>query len=144
MCISGNIASGGSLKQMMICECFSAKFLPEPFVPSSLLDVYLREIRRQMLDIVQYYLNNRSESLEYASTSSGQGSLTGRFSSCPWLSGIEIGIPYDEKYEQGGQDYPYGFVRWTVKRNFEAVLNLMESHKLNVMPLISRQIPWIA
>ena len=29
---------------------------------------------------------------------------------------------YDEKYEQGGQDYPLPFVRWTEQRNFEAVL----------------------
>lgn len=48
---------------------------------------------------------------------------------------------YDQKYEQEGQDYPYGFVRWTEKRNFEAVLELMASQKLNVKPLISQQIP---
>ena len=30
---------------------------------------------------------------------------------------------YDENYEQKGQDYPIGYVRWTEKRNFEAVLN---------------------
>jgi len=32
---------------------------------------------------------------------------------------------YDENYEQKGQDYPLGFVRWTEQRNFEAVLELM-------------------
>lgn len=48
---------------------------------------------------------------------------------------------YDEKYEQGGQDYPFGFVRWTEQRNFDAVLGLMESGKLDVKPLISRQMP---
>jgi predicted dehydrogenase/threonine dehydrogenase-like Zn-dependent dehydrogenase len=48
---------------------------------------------------------------------------------------------YDDKYEQGGQDYPFGFVRWTEQRNFEAVLNLMASGKLDVKPLISRHIP---
>jgi predicted dehydrogenase/threonine dehydrogenase-like Zn-dependent dehydrogenase len=48
---------------------------------------------------------------------------------------------YDEKYEQGGYDYPFGLVRWTEQRNFEAVLNLMASGKLDVKPLISRQMP---
>ena len=28
---------------------------------------------------------------------------------------------YDPLYEQKGQDYPLGYVRWTVQRNFEAV-----------------------
>jgi len=48
---------------------------------------------------------------------------------------------YDENYEQKGQDYPLGFVRWTEQRNFEAVLELMASRKLDVRPLISRQVP---
>ncbi len=44
---------------------------------------------------------------------------------------------YDEKYEQGGQDYPYGFVRWTEQRNFEAVLEAIKSGKLVVDELIT-------
>lgn len=32
---------------------------------------------------------------------------------------------YDPNYEDKGQDYPIGFVRWTEQRNFEAVLDLM-------------------
>lgn len=48
---------------------------------------------------------------------------------------------YDENYEQKGQDYPFGFVRWTEQRNFEAVLALMASKKLDVRPLISRKVP---
>ena len=32
---------------------------------------------------------------------------------------------YDPAYEEGGHDYPVGFVRWTEQRNFEAVLDLM-------------------
>lgn len=48
---------------------------------------------------------------------------------------------YDEEYEQKGHDYPYGFVRWTEQRNFEAVLGLMAQKKLDVMPLISERIP---
>lgn len=44
---------------------------------------------------------------------------------------------YDETYEQRGCDYPYGFVRWTEQRNFEAVLDVMRSGQLDVMPLIT-------
>ena len=44
---------------------------------------------------------------------------------------------YDEKYEEHGIDYPYEYVRWTEKRNFEAILNLMESGLLDVKSLIS-------
>ncbi|MGY0219463.1 bi-domain-containing oxidoreductase [Endozoicomonadaceae bacterium StTr2] len=44
---------------------------------------------------------------------------------------------YDPSYEEKGQDYPVGFVRWTEQRNFEAVLDLMSSGQLNVEPLIS-------
>ncbi|HKQ47003.1 MAG TPA: bi-domain-containing oxidoreductase [Phycisphaerae bacterium] len=47
---------------------------------------------------------------------------------------------YDADYEEKGRDYPLGFVRWTAQRNFEAVLALMASGKLNVAPLISRRI----
>src|SRR5207249_1334537 len=48
---------------------------------------------------------------------------------------------YDSSYEQKGQDYPVGFVRWTEQRNFEAVLDLMESNALNVAPLITHRFP---
>ena len=48
---------------------------------------------------------------------------------------------YDEYYEQKGQDYPIGFVRWTEKRNFEAVLNAISRKTLNVQPLITDRIP---
>jgi predicted dehydrogenase/threonine dehydrogenase-like Zn-dependent dehydrogenase len=44
---------------------------------------------------------------------------------------------YDEDYENKGQDYPIGYVRWTEKRNFEAVLYAISSGSLNVKPLIS-------
>jgi len=46
---------------------------------------------------------------------------------------------YDNKYEQGGQDYPRGFVRWTAQRNFRAVLDLMQAEKLNVDDLITNR-----
>jgi predicted dehydrogenase/threonine dehydrogenase-like Zn-dependent dehydrogenase len=48
---------------------------------------------------------------------------------------------YDEGYEQSGRDYPFGFVRWTEQRNFEAVLSLMAAGRLDVKPLISRCLP---
>ena len=48
---------------------------------------------------------------------------------------------YDPEYEQKGHDYPYGFVRWTEQRNFEAVLDMMARGRLNVRPLISQRTP---
>ncbi|MEZ5031456.1 MAG: bi-domain-containing oxidoreductase [Saprospiraceae bacterium] len=45
---------------------------------------------------------------------------------------------YDPYYEQKGQDYPIGFVRWTEQRNFEAVLQAMAAGQLQVRPLITQ------
>ncbi len=46
---------------------------------------------------------------------------------------------YDADYEENGQDYPIGFVRWTVARNFQAVLDLMASGALDTKSLVSHQ-----
>lgn len=46
---------------------------------------------------------------------------------------------YDPVYEEKGQDYPVGFVRWTEQRNFEAVLDMMAAGSLDVKPLISHR-----
>ena len=46
---------------------------------------------------------------------------------------------YDKDYEDKGMDYPFGFVRWTEQRNFEAVLDLMASGSINVKPMISHR-----
>ena len=46
---------------------------------------------------------------------------------------------YDPAYEEKGEDYPIGFVRWTEKRNFEAVLDLLASGQLDVKPLITHR-----
>lgn len=46
---------------------------------------------------------------------------------------------YDPVYEEKGQDYPVGFVRWTEQRNFEAVLDMMTAGRLQVAPLISHR-----
>lgn len=48
---------------------------------------------------------------------------------------------YDDDYENKGQDYPIGFVRWTEKRNFEAILYSISSGALDVKPLISEIVP---
>lgn len=48
---------------------------------------------------------------------------------------------YDDDYEQKGIDYPLPFVRWTEKRNFETVLQLIETGKLKVKELISEIVP---
>jgi predicted dehydrogenase/threonine dehydrogenase-like Zn-dependent dehydrogenase len=48
---------------------------------------------------------------------------------------------YDPDYEERGQDYPLGFVRWTENRNMEAALDMMAQRKLNVGALITHKIP---
>ena len=48
---------------------------------------------------------------------------------------------YDEDYEKKGIDYPIGFVRWTENRNFETVLQLIASNKIDVNALITERIP---
>lgn len=49
---------------------------------------------------------------------------------------------YDPAYEEGGQDYPPAFIRWTEQRNFEAVLDMMASDRLDLEPLISHRFPF--
>ncbi len=46
---------------------------------------------------------------------------------------------YDSFYEEDGNDYPVGFVRWTEQRNFEAVLDMMDSGTLDVQSLITHR-----
>ena len=46
---------------------------------------------------------------------------------------------YDPEYEEHGNDYPTGYVRWTEGRNFEAVVDLMAKRQLNVKPLITHR-----
>ena len=47
---------------------------------------------------------------------------------------------YDEDYEQRGIDYPIGYVRWTEKRNFETILQVLSNGKLDVKPLITERV----
>lgn len=46
---------------------------------------------------------------------------------------------YDPAYEDKGQDYPVGFVRWTEQRNFVAVLDMMAEARLSATTLISHR-----
>jgi predicted dehydrogenase len=46
---------------------------------------------------------------------------------------------YDPSYEERGNDYPIGFVRWTEQRNFEAVLDMMASGQLDVKSLVTHR-----
>jgi len=46
---------------------------------------------------------------------------------------------YDAAYEQQGNDYPPGFVRWTEQRNFEAVLALLAQGRLDAASLVSHR-----
>lgn len=46
---------------------------------------------------------------------------------------------YEPAYEEQGQDYPAGYVRWTEQRNFEAVLDMLADGRLDVAPLISHR-----
>ena len=47
---------------------------------------------------------------------------------------------YDEAYENRGVDYPLPFVRWTEKRNFEAILQAISGAQLSVKELISERV----
>ena len=48
---------------------------------------------------------------------------------------------YDASYEESGQDYPLGYIRWTEGRNFEAVVDFLSSGKLKVESLITHRFP---
>ena len=47
---------------------------------------------------------------------------------------------YDNNYEVKGLDYPIGFVRWTEKRNFEAILGALFAKSLKVSELITERV----
>jgi polar amino acid transport system substrate-binding protein len=46
---------------------------------------------------------------------------------------------YDTNFEEKGHDYPYGFVRWTEKRNMQAFLKLVDEGKINLDKLITHR-----
>lgn len=48
---------------------------------------------------------------------------------------------YDPAYEEGGQDYPYAYVRWTENRNMQAFIQMLSAKQVDVKPLISHRFP---
>lgn len=46
---------------------------------------------------------------------------------------------YDQDYERKGADYPYAYVRWTEGRNLAEYLRLIETGKINLVAMISRE-----
>ncbi len=46
---------------------------------------------------------------------------------------------YDDNYEVDGNDYPFGYVRWTENRNFQTILQLLELNKLDLKSIINHQ-----
>lgn len=47
---------------------------------------------------------------------------------------------YDPKYEEGGEDYPAAFVRWTENRNMQAYLGMLGDGRVRWRPLVSHQV----
>jgi predicted dehydrogenase/threonine dehydrogenase-like Zn-dependent dehydrogenase len=47
---------------------------------------------------------------------------------------------YDPYYEEGGQDYPLAYVRWTENRNMTAYLDLLAEKKVDLLPLLPKVI----
>ena len=47
---------------------------------------------------------------------------------------------YDESYEERGIDYPYAYVRWTENRNFQTFLSLVADGRINIRPLIEKEV----
>lgn len=46
---------------------------------------------------------------------------------------------YDKSYEEEGQDYPVGYVRWTEGRNMAAVVEMIADRRINVKQLITHR-----
>jgi predicted dehydrogenase/threonine dehydrogenase-like Zn-dependent dehydrogenase len=62
------------------------------------------------------------------------------FKECEFVVSCSYGPGrYDPEYEERGRDYPAAHVRWTEERNFEAMLGLMASGRIDVSPLISHR-----
>lgn len=48
---------------------------------------------------------------------------------------------YDPAYEEGGQDYPFAYVRWTEQRNMQAFLELIAERRVTPKALITHRFP---
>jgi len=49
---------------------------------------------------------------------------------------------YDADYEERGNDYPIGYVRWTERRNLDAVLFAIATGRLDVKSLVTHRFPF--
>lgn len=50
---------------------------------------------------------------------------------------------YDSVYEEGGVDYPIGYVRWTENRNFGHFLRLLEEQRIDVSSLARERVSFV-
>jgi len=48
---------------------------------------------------------------------------------------------YDDSYEEKGMDYPYGYVRFTEKRNLESFLKLMAAGRVDISDIVEAVFP---
>jgi predicted dehydrogenase/threonine dehydrogenase-like Zn-dependent dehydrogenase len=48
---------------------------------------------------------------------------------------------YDQRYEEGGLDYPIGYVRWTENRNMTEYLRLIAAERVQVAPMVAARFP---
>lgn len=48
---------------------------------------------------------------------------------------------YDPAYEEGGHDYPIGYVRWTEGRNLEAFVDLLAGKRMDLHRLVTHRFP---
>ena len=48
---------------------------------------------------------------------------------------------YDSDYEEGGQDYPQSYVRWTEGRNMASIVQLMADGQIDVEKMITHRYP---
>ncbi|HZQ27528.1 MAG TPA: bi-domain-containing oxidoreductase [Acidimicrobiales bacterium] len=49
---------------------------------------------------------------------------------------------YDPVYEEGGVDYPIGYVRWTERRNMACFLDLVAEGRIDLAPITSAVVPF--
>lgn len=49
---------------------------------------------------------------------------------------------YDPSYEEGGNDYPVGYVRWTERRNMQAFIDLLADGRLDLGALTTHRFPF--
>lgn len=49
---------------------------------------------------------------------------------------------YDPAYEERGHDYPIGYVRWSERRNMEAVIDAIAQKRLDVASLVTHRFPF--